>query len=345
MRLFSDPLFFFVDTLGRAWYIISQIRSGKKVMKALVFDGTLKMDLNHPVPEARDGESLVRVKRAGICNTDLEIAKGYMGFHGVLGHEFVGIVESGELKGERVVGEINAYCGECATCRRGDETHCPNRTTLGIAGRDGALAEYLVLPNRNLHLVPDAVSDAQAAFTEPLAAACEIPDRLHCKPTDRVCVIGDGKLGLLTAQVLNLTGCDLVTIGHHPEKLMILKMRGIATTTDVESIDGQFDIVVDCTGNAGGLDLARRLTRPRGTLVLKSTFHGTQPTAFAPIVVDEISIVGSRCGPFAPALRLLEKDLVDVESMLSAEFPIDRGMDAFQFALKKGILKVQVTMP
>ena len=214
-------------------------------MNALVFDGKLNLVRDYPVPHVPEGESLVRVRRAGICNTDLEIIKGYMGFRGVLGHEFVGTVESGELKGERVVGEINAYCGQCPTCRRGDETHCPNRSTLGIVNRDGALAEFLSLPTRNLHLVPDQVSDAQAVFTEPLAAACEITDCLHIKPTDRVCVIGDGKLGLLVAQVLSLTGCDLLVVGRHADKLMILKMRGIATTIEAESVKEQFDVVVD----------------------------------------------------------------------------------------------------
>ncbi len=313
-------------------------------MNALVFDGKLKLDRDYPTPHAPAGESLVRVLRAGICSTDLEIIKGYMGFRGVLGHEFVGIVEDGEMRGARVVGEINAYDGTCSTCRRGDVTHCPNRSTLGIMNRDGALAEYLTLPARNLHRVPDAVSDAQAAFTEPLAAACEITYRVHIRPTDRVCVLGDGKLGLLCAQVLHLTGCDLLAVGRHADKLMILKMRGIPTTTDPDSIRGTFDVVVECTGQASGFELARQLLRPRGTLVLKSTFHGAQEMPFAPIVIDEISIVGSRCGPFAPALRLLEKNLIDVDSMVSAEYLIARGVEAFQAAATPGMLKVQITM-
>lgn len=313
-------------------------------MNALVFDGKLKLERDYPLPRVPSDESLVRVLRAGICTTDLEITKGYMGYHGVLGHEFVGVVESGELQGARVVGEINAYDGTCPTCRRGDVTHCPNRTTLGIVNRDGALAEFLTLPTCNLHRVPDPVSDEQAVFTEPLAAACEITDRVYIRPTDRVCVIGDGKLGLLCAQVLHLTGCDLVAVGRHADKLKILKRHGIATTTDANSIRGQFDLVVDCTGQASGFDLARKLLRPRGTLVLKSTFHGTQEMLFAPIVIDEISIVGSRCGPFEPALRLLEKSLVDVESMISAEYPMARAVEAFESAETPGVLKVQVTM-
>lgn len=312
-------------------------------MNALVFDGQLKLVRDYPTPRSND-ESLVRVLRAGICNTDLEIIKGYMNYRGVLGHEFVGIVEEGAMRGARVVGEINADCGKCRTCLRGDPTHCPNRTTLGIVNRDGALAEFLTLPARNLHRVPASVSDAQAVFVEPLAAACEITDRIHIRPTDRVCVIGDGKLGLLCAQVLHLTGAALLAIGRHENKLALLRQRGIATTTDADAITDQFDIVVDCTGHASGFELARRLTRPRGTLVLKSTFHGGQDTTFAPIVIDEISIVGSRCGPFAPALRLLEQKLVEVETMLSAEYPLARGIEAFERAAEPGVLKVQITL-
>jgi threonine dehydrogenase-like Zn-dependent dehydrogenase len=313
-------------------------------MNALVFDGKLKLARDHPMPQAPPGESLVRVSRAGICNTDLEIIKGYMGHRGVLGHEFVRRAEDGELKGKRVVGEINAYDGICPTCLRGDITHCPNRTTLGIVNRDGALAEFLILPTRNLHPVPDSITDAQAVFVEPLAAACEIPERVHIKPTDQACVIGDGKLGLLCAQVLHLAGCGLLVIGRHKQKLALLSARGIATTHYPNSRNQQFDIVVDCTGNAAGFELARKLTRPRGTLVLKSTFHGEQETTLAQIVIDEISIVGSRCGPFEPALRLLERELVDVEPMLSAEYPLERGLEAFACAAIPGMLKVQVVM-
>ncbi len=268
-------------------------------MQALVFDGQLKLHLDYPAPTPPPGEVLVRVRRAGICNTDLEILKGYHNFHGVLGHEFVGELQDGT----RVVGEINVYDGTCETCRRGDETHCPNRTTLGIQAREGALAEYLILPARNLHRVPDAVSDVQAVFVEPLAAALEITERVHLRPTDRVAVVGDGKLGLLCAQVLNLTACDLIVVGRHARKLEIVRRLGIATTRAPEELPRDFDIVVECTGQASGLDLARKLLRPRGTLVLKSTFHGTQQVAMAPWVVDELTVVGSRCGPFQPACQ------------------------------------------
>jgi alcohol dehydrogenase len=309
-------------------------------MHALVFDGQLKLTRDYPAPRAPDGEARVRVLRAGICNTDLEIIRGYLGFRGILGHEFVGALDDGT----RVVGEINASDATCPTCLRGDVTHCPNRTTLGIVNRDGALAEFLVLPTRNLHRVPDAVSDAHAVFVEPLAAACEITERVHIRPADRVAVIGDGKLGLLCAQVVHLTGCDLIAIGRHANKLAILQKRGIATTTDPDAIRGAFDVVVDCAGHASGFELARKLLRPRGTLVLKSTFHGAQEMPFAPIVIDEIAIVGSRCGPFEPALRLLEKKLVDVEALMDSEFPIARGVEAFERAVQPGVLKVQVIM-
>ncbi len=314
-------------------------------MRAWLFDGQqLTYRSDDPVPIVPEGESLVRVRRMGICDTDIEIMKGYMGFRGVIGHEFVGVVEQGDLLGTRVVGEINAACGCCPTCRRGDETHCPQRTTLGINGRHGALADFLVLPSSNLHPIPDDVQDWQAVFVEPLAAACEITERTHIRPTDRVCVVGDGKLGLLVAQVLSLTGCLIVTIGRHPEKLQILARRGITTTTDPGTQKEAFDVVVDCTGEASGFNLARRLTRPRGTLVLKSTFHGSQETSFAPIVIDEITLVGSRCGPFEPALRLLEKRLVDVDSMMTAEYPLEQANDALKHASTKGAIKVQVVM-
>ncbi len=309
-------------------------------MRALFFDGRLALREDLSEPELAEGEALVRVRRAGICNTDIEITRGYMGFTGVLGHEFVGTLEDGT----RVVGEINAYDGTCETCRRGDPTHCPNRTTLGISGRSGALADFLTLPAHILHRVPDRVSDEQAVFVEPLAAALEIVERVHVRPTDRVAVIGDGKLGLLVAQVMHLTGCELVLLGRHEHKLALAALRGIETTREPHDLNGKWDLVVECTGKPGGFELARSLLRPRGILVLKSTFHGTQELALAPIVVDEISIVGSRCGPFEPALRLLESGLVDVGSLIEAEYPLERGLDAFEHAMRPGALKIQVLM-
>ena len=309
-------------------------------MKALVFDGRLLMHEDYPLPQPPPGEVRVRVRRAGICNTDVEITKGYMRYHGVLGHEFVGELSDGM----RVVGEINAYDGICDRCQRGDVTHCRNRSVLGILRRDGAMAEYLTLPERNLHRVPERVSDAQAVFVEPLAAALEVIEQVHVRPSDRVIVLGDGKLGLLVAQVLQLTGCQLTVLGHHARKLAILQRRGIATADQPDKLSDGVDLAVDCSGRASGFELARRLLRPRGTLVLKSTFHGAQELAFAPLVVDEISIVGSRCGPFAPALRLLEQGLIDVDALLDAEYPLDRGLEAFAQAMTPGTLKVQLVM-
>ena len=316
-------------------------------MRALVYDGQLRLveDYHRPVPPPE--EALVRVKLAGICNTDLEIVRGYMGFRGVLGHEFVGVVEEcadKSLVGQRVVGEINCYCGQCPTCRAGALTHCPNRTTLGIWGRDGALADYLSLPMANLHTVPEAVSDEAAIFVEPLAAALEILEQVQVKPTDRVVVLGDGKLGLLVAQVLGLTGCNLVVGGRHEERLAILRRRGIGARLADELPAEKADVVVDCTGHPSGFAAARGLVKPRGTLVLKSTFHGDVEVNLSMLVVDEITLVGSRCGPFAPALRLLERGLVDVESLISATYPLDEGLAAFERAQKKGMLKVLLEM-
>jgi len=313
-------------------------------VQALVYDGeALRLREDYPRPVSPPGEALVRVRLAGICNTDLEIVRGYMGFRGVLGHEFVGTVEEAEdrsLIGQRVVGEINAYCGECPTCRAGRPTHCPNRTTLGIWGRDGAFAEYLTLPVRNLHVVPEGISDEEAVFTEPLAAALEILEQVHLRPTDRVVVLGDGKLGLLVAQALALMGCDLLAVGRHREKLAILARRGIPTALEAEAEGLAADVVVECTGRPEGFAAARRILRPRGTLVLKSTYHGYVEADLTGLVVDEITLVGSRCGPFPPALRMLERGLVDVRSLISAVYLLAQGVEAFARAAEPGVLKV-----
>lgn len=296
-------------------------------------------------PEPLPGEALIRTTLAGICNTDLEIVRGYAGFQGVLGHEFVGIVDrAGDpaLVGQRVVGEINAACGVCPTCRAGRPTHCPNRTALGIRGRDGVLADSFCLPAHNLYPVPDTISDAEAVFTEPLAAACEILEQIHVHPTDRAVVLGDGKLGLLVAQVLALTGCELTAIGHHREKLALLAARGIHTQIGDEGLVGRADLVVECTGQAEGFDTARRIVRPRGTLVLKSTYHGLVRVDLSRLVVDEVHVVGSRCGPFGAALRLLAQHLVEVTSLIEAEYPLDQAVTAFEHAGQRGALKVLV---
>jgi threonine dehydrogenase-like Zn-dependent dehydrogenase len=293
----------------------------------------------------RADEALVRVLLSGICNTDLEIARGYAGFNGTIGHEFVGVVEESTnrtLVGRRIVGEINAGCGKCDLCRAGDSRHCASRTVLGIVGRDGAHAEFLQLPNENLFLVPDGIPDEHAAFTEPLAAACGILERVSVSKRDRVAIIGDGKLGLLCAQVLALTGASLLLIGKHSSKLRIAERRGIETSSPKEAAkrNRQFDVVVEASGAATGFALALDLLRPKGQLVLKSTFHGKSEFDAARIVVDEISIIGSRCGRFQPALDLLKKAAVDVDSLISEEYPLAKGVHAMRRAGAKGVLKV-----
>jgi alcohol dehydrogenase len=315
-------------------------------VRALVFDGALRVDEQHNLPDLEPGEALIEVRRAGICNTDLEITRGYLDYQGVLGHEFVGAVrevaslEDKTWLGKRVVGEINAACGQCPTCRANRPTHCPNRTTLGIDRRDGAFAEYLRLPVVNLVEVPASVPDERAVFTEPLAASLEILQQLHIRPTDRTLVIGDGKMGLLICQVLRLTGAEVTLMGRHPDKGALVERQGITFQTQIEPEKGGFDLVVECTGNAEGLKAAKSLLRARGTLVLKSTYHGQTTIPLSDFVVDEINIVGSRCGPFAPAIRLLERRLIDVEPLISAEFSLKDGLAAFEAAFGKGNIKV-----
>jgi threonine dehydrogenase-like Zn-dependent dehydrogenase len=297
------------------------------------------------VPEAR-GEALVRVTLSGICNTDLEIARGYAGFRGTLGHEFVGVVEDpgdGALaRGERVVGEINVGCGECARCNAGDPRHCATRTVLGIVGRDGAHADLLALPARNLLRVPATVTDEQAVFVEPLAAACGVLERCPMQPGTRVAVIGDGKLGLLCAMVLAAEGLGPLLVGKHAGKLALARGRDIETSTiDAARARGRsFDVVVEASGGASGFQLALDLLRPQGTLVLKSTFHGATPIDAARVVVEEIQILGSRCGRFAPALELLARKTVDVTSLVSEVVSLDRGEHALERAAAPGVLKV-----
>lgn len=289
-------------------------------------------------------EAIVRVLLSGICNTDLEIARGYAGFTGTIGHEFVGIVEESpevNLRGQRVVGEINVGCGKCELCSAGDPRHCAARSVLGIVGRDGAHAEFLRLPAANLVRVPDKLPDEHAVFTEPLAAACGILERVSIKKSDDVAVIGDGKLGLLCAQVLALNGPVLI-VGKHSAKLRIAERRGIetATTKQAAKRKRQFDVVVEASGAATGFALALDLLRPKGKLVLKSTFHDLTSIDASRVVVDEISIIGSRCGRFGPALDLLKKGAVDVDSLISAEYPLARGLDAMKRAGARGVLKV-----
>lgn len=318
-------------------------------MRALYVDHGLRFEKDYSIPTPPPGEALVRVLQAGICNTDLELVKGYLNFKGVPGHEFVGMVEKAakreDLIGQRVAGEINAACGKCETCRAGRPTHCPNRTTLGINRRDGAFADYLLLPFENLHPLPDSVSNDQAVFVEPLAAACEILEQIKIHPTDRVIVIGDGKLGLLCAQVIALTGCWLSVLGRHSDKLQILNERHIHTTIDInEFAPASIDIVVEATGTPSGFETARKIVRPRGTIVLKSTYNSDLNVSLSMVVVDEVSLIGSRCGPFEPAIRLLANRQVEVDRLIQARYSLDKGLQAFEHAATKGTLKVIVEM-
>ena len=306
----------------------------------------LQLKNNLPLPQPTEDEALVRVLQAGICNTDLELLRGYYPYQGVLGHEFVGVVETGpqHLLNKRVVGEINAVCGHCRFCLGGSPSHCENRTVLGIVNRHGAFADYLTLPVNNLHPVPDNVSNDVATFTEPLAAALEIQQQVAIDENQRVLVVGDGKLGQLVAQTLALTGCDLWVIGRHPEKLANLAARGIQTGLETDVTERSFDLAVECTGNPQGFDLARRCLYPRGILVLKSTYAGKLTLDASALVVDEITVMGSRCGPFAPALQLLEQEKVDVKPLIQGRYPLEQGLKAFEMAQKRGILKVLVEM-
>jgi threonine dehydrogenase-like Zn-dependent dehydrogenase len=312
-------------------------------MKAVWLEGgRLRLRHDVPVPEPPPGEVLVRVVAAGICNTDVELARGYYPYAGVLGHEFVGTVERGAagLTGRRVVGEINAACGDCAACRAGRRTHCERRTVLGIVNRHGAFADYLVLPAENLHLVPDPVATDAAVFAEPLAAALEIQEQVRITPEDRVLVVGDGKLGQLVAQSLALTGCRLGVVGRHGPKLALLAGRGIASIAAEAVAPGSFDIAVECTGNHLGFGLAQRALRPRGTLVMKSTYAGALTVDASAVVVNELTLVGSRCGPFDKALALLAAGRVDVAPLVQARYPLERAQDAFDHAQRPGMLKV-----
>ncbi|MFN5066323.1 MAG: MDR/zinc-dependent alcohol dehydrogenase-like family protein [Aphanizomenon sp.] len=312
-------------------------------MKGLWLENNqLQLRTDIPLPEPPAGEALVRVLQAGICNTDLELIKGYYPYTGVIGHEFVGVVEQGpkQLINQRVVGEINAACDKCRFCDRGQPRHCENRTVLGIVNRHGAFAEYLSLPVKNLHLVPENVSTAAATFTEPIAAALEIQQQIQICKNDRVLVVGDGKLGQLIAQTLALTGCELLVIGRHQEKLVNLAARGIKTGLANSVTDKYFDISIDCTGNPEGFNIARRALRPRGTLILKSTYAGNLSLDASSLVVDEITLIGSRCGPFAPALELLATGKVEVQSLIHAYYPLSQGLEAFEKAKTKGVLKV-----
>lgn len=298
-----------------------------------------------PVPQ-KPKEALIRIRKAGICSTDLELVRGYYPYAGILGHEFVGEVteaEDASWIGQRVAGEINAVCNQCEQCLTGRSTHCENRTVLGIVNRDGVFAEFTTLPVTNLHIVPASVPDEMAVFTEPLAAALEIQEQIQIKPTDRVLLVGAGRLGQLIAQTLALTGCDLRVAARHKRQQDLLTARGIRTISEDEIQPWRWDIVIEATGSPGGFELARKAIRPRGTLVMKSTYKGEVSVNFSSIVVDEINLVGSRCGPFEPALRLMETGQVDPTILIDAEFPLGEALKAFKHAAESGVLKVLVS--
>ncbi len=331
-------------------------------MKAVVFNQNgLQLTDNYPRPVLQAGEALIRVSLAGICGTDLEIVKGYKDFEGVLGHEFCGVIETINSKGSgdsasgaggrlslgaRVVGEINCGCGLCSYCLKSLKSHCFKRTVPGISGRDGCMAEFLALPLENLHCIPDTVTDEEAVFTEPLAAAFKIIEQVHIRPADRVLVLGDGSLGILSALVLNLTQADVTLGGKYEGKLAIAAAQKLKTTV-VEDLfahkevhEKSYDLVIEVTGKAEGFELARKMARPRGTLVLKSTVAGSAELNLTPLVLDEITVVGSRCGPFEPALRALENKRIDVKPLISSIYGFEQALGAFELYQNSSPLKV-----
>ena len=314
-------------------------------MRALWLEAeTLRFRADAPDPAPAAGEAILRVLCAGVCNTDLELLRGYYSFAGVPGHEFVAVVEQAAgheaWLDRRVVGEINASCGGCTACRAGRRRHCERRTVLGIRGRSGAFAERLSLPVANLHEVPEGVPDEVAVFTEPLAAALEIQQQVRIEPGLQAVVIGDGKLGQLVARSLALTGAELVVVGRHASKLALLEAAGLRTFAAADLPRRAADLVVECTGNAEGLSLALASVRPRGTIVLKSTYRGAATLNMSAVVVNEITLVGSRCGPFAPALELLASGRVDVRPLVQARYELAEGLAAFDHAARPGVLKV-----
>jgi threonine dehydrogenase-like Zn-dependent dehydrogenase len=333
-------------------------------MRALYWNGKeLSLDLSYPIPQKSkikdrepkivgatnsrpesgdDQAALIKVHLAGICSTDLQIFKGYMDFRGVSGHEFVGsVVEGPEIFiGKRVVGEINFACGRCEFCRRDLNRHCPNRSVMGILKADGAFAEFVAVPVVNLHVVPESLSDEEAVFTEPLAAAFEILEQVQLNPGDEVLVLGDGKLSFLCAQVLRLASANVALVGKHPHKLKLIKRFGVRTMLLSDWKPKQFDVVVEATGAASGLQLAMSAVRSRGTLVLKTTIAGEHKVSLAPLVINEITIVGSRCGIFPPALEALSEKTVSVTPMIEKIYPLSEAIAAVMHAGNPGARKI-----
>lgn len=321
-------------------------------MRALVFNNKLELKQNFEKPTPKENEALIKVKLVGICNTDYEITKGYMGYNGILGHEFVGVVEeiNGEdksLLGKRVVGEINLGCKNCDYCAKGLERHCPNRQTLGIFNKDGCFADYVTLPLSNLLEVSEKINNETAVFVEPLAAALEILEQLHIKPYEKVCVLGDGKLGLITALALNASNVDVTLVGKHQNKLDIAKEQNVKTMLleNLKQEDNKsFDVVVEATGRVSGFETSLSLVKPRGVLVLKSTIATGKELNLAPIVIDEITVLGSRCGQFAPALRLMEKNVIDFSKLVSAKLSFDDAVLGFEKNKEKNTIKILLEM-
>ena len=312
-------------------------------MKAIVCDRTVRVDLAYPDPRPQPGECLVRVHLAGICATDLEIIKGYMGFRGVLGHEMVGTVVQGspDWRGKRVAAEINCVCTRCEMCLAGLANHCRKRTVLGIAGRDGCFAEIFAVPERNLHLIPPSITDEEAVFVEPLAAACQVRAQCPLDARTRAVVVGTGKLGVLIAQVLHGTGCRLTAVGRNRGKLLVCEKLGIQTAHVADFVPrADADVVVECTGAPEGIELAMRIVRPRGTIVLKSTYAATASPNLAPVVINEVTVLGSRCGPFCEAIIALQRKDVEVRTLISRVFPLEQFECALDAAKNPENLKV-----
>ncbi len=318
-------------------------------MKAVVFDSVLKFENNYKDPQLKENEALIRPTLLGICNTDEEITKGYMGYKGVLGHEFVGVVEKvanqkdSVLIGKRVVGEINLGCNSCLDCANSMQRHCKNRSTLGIFNKDGCFSEYFTLPVSNLLVVPDNTDDETAVFVEPLAAAMEIFEQVQIKPKDKVAILGDGKLGLSISIIMSAMNVDYVHIGKHKEKLNITsnmknktKLLSDITKDDIKS----YDIVVEATGSTGGFETSLSLVRPRGTLILKSTIAAKEGLNLASVVIDEINVIGSRCGRFEPVLRLMEKGKINTKPLITKILPFDKAMEGFELNRKKETIKI-----
>jgi threonine dehydrogenase-like Zn-dependent dehydrogenase len=310
-------------------------------MRGVTCDGTrihLRRDLPEPIPGP--GEISLRVQAIGICDTDLQLARGYMGFRGILGHEVVALTEAGK----RVAAEINNSCHACPTCLSGRANHCPNRTVLGILNHDGAMADRVCVPERNLHAVPDTLDDREAVFIEPLAAAFRVPEQIPIGTGTDLAVVGDGKLGMLCAWVARLSGARVSLVGKHPEKMAMAgqDIRPILLT-DVAPFARSQDVVIDCTGSTSGLTTALGLVRPCGTVVLKTTVAGEHATSLAPIVIDEVRVIGSRCGPFPKAIAALGSRSIDVRPLIGAELPLDRAEEAFRAAAVRGAFKVLMT--